>query len=88
MPDPEKNDEPKRISAYDFAEKVRFGFRSGISAKRTAESLRSLADSIESGQCLVQSGMMYNIAEGKDFVRSVMIIKFNERRDGHDGDTR
>jgi len=52
----------------------------GMDRRHTAQTLREIAENIESGEYVLMSGMVFSQAVIADYVISGVVIKFHEKR--------
>jgi hypothetical protein len=72
------------LSAYDLARLTspEGGHSFGMDSKGTAAFLRDLADAIEQGTFVLQSGGVYTQAQIENYTMTVLNLKFHERQPG------
>lgn len=75
---------PSRHDAYQFTNEVNTesskSFSFGMNREKTAEALREIANRIESGEYILQSGYVLTYAKLDDYAMSVVQVKFHARR--------
>jgi len=71
---------PAQHDAYQFAGNIDDRFSFGMDSSSTARSLREIADKIENGEYLVQSGYVLTYAMLDEYPMSVVQLKFHAKR--------
>lgn len=73
----ERIPERKPLDAYQMASPIRDRVDFGMDSKNTAKVLRDIADRIEAGEYLLQSGGVFTFAVKEDFPMTCVNVKFH-----------
>ncbi len=71
---------PKQLDAYQFSNYDHPNVTFGMDSKKTADALRAIADRIESGEYMAQSGGVFTYARIDEYVMTCVNIKFHARK--------
>jgi len=71
-------EKPAKLSAYDFAATTSSEYQFGMDRERAAALLRKLADKIESGEAILQSGRVVTTCSREDYPMTFLRLTFYE----------
>ncbi len=71
---------PRQLDAYQFSNYDNPDVTFGMNQNKTARILRNIADRVESGEYILQSGGVFTYAQRDNYVMSVVNVKFHAKK--------